>query len=187
MCEIKSTVQYGLCGLFSTVSLVTRHQTDMSHSLCLWQIIVLNLLPSQYLPLSLSLLLLLLLLLHRLSVSVTHTSFCPAYQSPTKFPGSHYIWQYFILDLRISERISVQARSLAWKRRSVWKAKGLHDVGSPPPHSHSHHHPALTLIPTFFFPPMSLFLSLSPSLFAAFCWFSCEWLPDTTLANSSRS
>lgn len=106
-----------------------------------------------------------------LSVSVTHMSLHPACQSPTKFPGSQYIWQYFISDLRISERISVQAGSLAWKFRSVWKARRLHDVGAlqyPPVFS------------SYTIPSLSLSLALC-------CWFSCEWLPDTTLGNSSRS
>lgn len=54
-------------------------------------------------------------------------SFC---HSLTKFPRSQYIWQCFIPDLWISERISVQAWSLAWKCSSVQKSSSLHNVGS---------------------------------------------------------
>lgn len=84
-----------------------------------------------------------------LSVSVTHMSLHPACQSPTKFPGSQYIWQYFISDLRISERISVQAGSLAWKFRSVWKARRLHDVGAL-------QYPPVLLYPLSLFPLLSV-------------------------------
>lgn len=119
--------------------------TDTSHSLCLWQIIVWDVLPPPPAPPPLG-------PAHScLSVSVTHTSSRSACQSPTKFPGSQYIWQYFISDLRISERISVQAGSLAWKCRSVWKARSLHDAG------------ALHYTPPPFFPSY-IIPSLSPSL-----------------------
>lgn len=117
-------------------------------------------------------------LTHTVYTSVSHYQsliclLAPGCQSYSKFPGSHYIWHYFISDLRISERISVQAQSLAWKRCSVWKAKGLHHVGSHFPRTQ-----------TFFF---FQGYTLAFSFLHGFVDLAVECLSDTTLANSSRS
>lgn len=73
---------------------------------------------------------------------------CLTCQSSSKFPRSQYIWQYFISDLRISERILVQAQSLVRKHCSVWKAKAFTWCGIPSSSSYP-----------FFFLPFSLWFA----------------------------